>query len=78
MKITLFREIIEHYAKVYANISCIHCGELINFIRDNESKENSAERKIAQIIPNIYNQGKVKQIAEIAGYQVENYVICTK
>ena len=78
MEIILIREIIKHYVETYPNVLRIHCGVLINFIRKNENEEASAERKIALLVPNIYNQRKVGEIATMAGYQVDNYVINIK
>lgn len=75
MEIILIGEIIKHYVETHSNVPCIHCGELINFIRKNENEEASAERKIALLVPNIYNQRKVGEIAKMAGYQVDNCVI---
>ena len=75
MEIILIGEIIKHYVETYPNVPCIHCGELINFIRNNENEEASAERNIALLVPNIYNQRKVGEIAKMAGYQVDNCVI---
>lgn len=75
MEIILIREIIKHYVETHPNVPCIHCGELINFMRKNENEATSAERKIAMLVPNIYNQRKVGELAKMAGYQVDNYVI---
>lgn len=78
MEIILIREIIKHYVEMHPNVPCVHCGELVNFIRENENEEASAERKIALLVPNIYNQRKVGEIAKMAGYQADNYVINIK
>ena len=75
MKVKLIREIIDNYVHTHDNVPRIQCGELVNFIKDNQNNCNSAEGKIVQIVNSIYNQGEIAKLAESAGYYVDEYYV---